>query len=286
VEKWSLTASPIWNVKASGIEPTFNDSDATLTPTWLPWPGESAQITVSRPVAVPGNTLTVQSVSYTGNSGLREMDSNLQIALQCTVGQNFYVQLPQDCKVTSLQLDGMPYPVQFDSKQNDRLVVALLPTSTQLGIAWKINAPLGFVSKLPSIHFFHSDDQGIEPVVCYNTRQSLTLPVGYLVLSTWGPLEGPAVRLWTWLLVLLGISYLICRVPLFPIGTIPTFLLAFGLSQMAISMSIIPLAWFFLVAWRGDAKFPERVKDHGLYNAIQVLLMLMTLLFLQSVFRQ
>ena len=49
VERWSVVASPVWHLAFTGLPPIFEAGQASLVPTWQPWPGESVELTLSSP---------------------------------------------------------------------------------------------------------------------------------------------------------------------------------------------------------------------------------------------
>ena len=79
-EQWRLLASPVWNVTFTGVAPLFEDLEGQLVPLWQPWPGESATLTVSRPKAVEGAAVTIDSAVHTVNPGRRQLASNLNLS--------------------------------------------------------------------------------------------------------------------------------------------------------------------------------------------------------------
>jgi hypothetical protein len=81
-EQWRLLASPVWNVTFTGVAPLFEDLEGQLVPLWQPWPGESATLTVSRPKAVEGAAVTIDSAVHTVNPGRRQMASTLNLSLR------------------------------------------------------------------------------------------------------------------------------------------------------------------------------------------------------------
>src|SRR5690606_26336770 len=87
VEQWRLVASPVWNVAFAGIAPVFEDLEGQLAPLWQPWPGESATLAVSRPVAVEGAAVTIDSAEHRVNPGRRQMSSTLSLSLRTSLGE-------------------------------------------------------------------------------------------------------------------------------------------------------------------------------------------------------
>ncbi|MGZ6071518.1 MAG: hypothetical protein ACXWK8_09880, partial [Myxococcaceae bacterium] len=72
VERWVLDAGPTWHVQLGGIAPVHPGGPAeSHQPIWLPWPGESVSVQVSRPEGIGGGTLTLDSAREEVRPGLR-----------------------------------------------------------------------------------------------------------------------------------------------------------------------------------------------------------------------
>jgi len=71
-ETWVLDASPIWHCEHSGIPIIFHQNQSGLwRPQWQPWPGEQVTIHISRPKAIPGQTVTIDETRLTFTPGKR-----------------------------------------------------------------------------------------------------------------------------------------------------------------------------------------------------------------------
>ena len=136
VERWRLVASPVWNIDISGLAPTFDPSNPELVPIWYPWPGEAAQLSISRPEAIPGATVTINSVQHEIALGKRQRVSRLDLSIRSSLGEDFLVDLPADAEITSLTQSGRTIPVR---KDGTKLIVPLQPGEQSVSVGWKIN---------------------------------------------------------------------------------------------------------------------------------------------------
>ncbi len=285
VERWHLVTSPVWNVTLAGLPPTFEPTGADLIPLWQPWPGETVTLTLSRPEAIPGATVTVSRGTHTITLGQRQRTSQLDVALRCSLGEDFLIDLPADADITALTLDTKALPVRNDGT---RLIVPLHPGEQQLSLSWKSNTSLAFRATGEAVSL---------PVESANITTTIQLPDDRWLLWAHGPLRGPAVRFWSILITSLLIAAALARVRLPartlgvastapgasrldlapthpPLRLIDWLLLAIGLTQVPLPCAVLVVAWLFLLACRGRYS-GENLTRHR-FNAFQVILAALT----------
>lgn len=264
-ELWRLAASPVWNVGFSGLAPVFEPRTPDLIPVWHPWPGESVDLSVSRPVPVEGATVTVDKGRHRIVLGRRQRESSLNLDLRCSVGQDFRITLPSGARVSSLKLSGQSSPVRMEGEQ---LVVALKPGSQNLSVAWTTPQLLESTSTAGSIKL---------PVESSNITTEITVPDDRWTLWTFGPVIGPAVRFWGLLLGSVIAAAVLARLRLSPLKSTAWFLMLVGLTQVNLPSALAVVLWFFLLAWRGSVPWEGRP---FLRNLFQFFLLGLTLAFL------
>ena len=264
-ELWCLAASPVWNVGFSGLAPVFEQRTPDLIPVWHPWPGESVDLSLSRPVPVEGATVTVDKGRHRIVLGRRQRESSLDLSLRCSVGQDFRITLPSGAQVTSLKLSGQPSPVRMEG---DQMVVALKPGSQNLGVAWTTPQLLETTSAAGSIRL---------PVESSNITTEISVPGERWTLWTFGPLIGPAVRFWGLLLGSVIAAAILSRLRLSPLNSLAWFLMLVGLTQVNLPSALAVILWFFLFSWRGSVPWEGRL---FLRNLFQLFLIALTLAFL------
>ncbi len=262
VERWHLVASPIWNVTLDGLAPTFEPGNADLVPVWQPWPGESVALTISRPEAIAGATVTVSRAAHRITLGRRQRVSQLELNLRCSLGEDFLIDLPAEAEITALTHNGKAIPVRKDGA---RLIVPLRPGEQSVAVGWKINTELQFHATAGEVRL---------PVESANVSTTITVPEDRWVLWAHGPTRGPAVRFWGILAISLLAALALGRAARSPLRTLEWMLLGIGLTQVPLPAAMIVVGWFFALAWRGDAAF-LRLKN-GTFNALQVFLILLT----------
>lgn len=263
VERWYLITSPIWNVSASGLSPVFQADTSDLIPVWYPWPGESVKLTVNRPEAINGATVTIRKASHDITFGKRQRSSRLNLDLEASLGEDFQIDLPEKAEITDLTHDGRPMPVR---KDGTHLIIPLHPSGQKIDIKWKTNELMGLCASADRITF---------PVESSNIATTIHVPEDQWLLWAYGPLRGPAVRFWGILACSLLIGWILSRLPFSPLKPIEWMLLAIGLTQIELIFSFIIVGWFFFLTWRGQDSFQKFTKWK--YNILQITLILLSI---------
>jgi hypothetical protein len=261
-----LVASPVWNVAISGLAPTFEAGNAGLVPVWKPWPGENVTLLISRPEAVAGATVTVGRGSHEITLGKRQRTSSLALALRCSLGEDFLVELPAGAEATSLTSNGSSIPIR---KDGDNVIIPLKPGEQEVSLQWKSDLPLAFLARAQAVRL---------PVESANISTSIQVPDNRWVLWTAGPLRGPAVRFWGILLGSLITAWVLGRLAHSPLRSHEWMLLAIGLTQIPLYLALVVVGWLFFLAWRGRESF-LRLRPWG-HNLLQIFLIVLTLVVL------
>ena len=270
VERWHLVASPVWNVALAGLPPVFEAdaplpttgnrtiiaSGGDLIPIWQPWPGESVELAISRPEAIAGATVTVSRGTHEITLGKRQRTSKLELALRCSLGEDFLVELPAAAEITALAHNGKAIPVR---KDGSKLIIPVRPGEQTVSISWKTNVVLGARAQADEVRL---------PVESANIQTVITVPEDRWVLWADGPRRGPAVRFWGILICSLLAAVALGRIAQSPLRTVEWMLLAIGLTQVPLPAALAVVGWFFALAWRGDESF-QRLGNIS-YNAYQV----------------
>ncbi|GAB4178524.1 MAG: hypothetical protein Fur0032_19000 [Terrimicrobiaceae bacterium] len=266
VERWHLVVSPVWNVAFSGLAPVFSPDNPDLVPVWQPWPGERVQLYLSRPQAVAGATLTINSVTHQVALGQRQRSSDLNLVLTCSVGQDFLVGLPPRAEVTSLSIDDRQIPVRIS---DGKLIVPIRPGEPRLRMQWNDLDELGFRVASPAV---------LLPTESANISTVLDVPGDRWVFWASGPLRGPAVRFWVVLACSLIAAAVLASMRLSPLSLPEWMLLGIGLTQVPLPAALFVVGWLFFLSWRGTNHF-RSLPAWG-FNVFQVALVGVTALAL------
>jgi hypothetical protein len=257
-ELWRLAASPVWNISFSGLSPVFEQRTSDLIPVWHPWPGESVDLSISRPVPVEGATVTVDKGRHRIVLGRRQRESTLNLDLRCSVGQDFRITLPEGAQVTSLKLSGQSSPVRMEGNQ---LIVALRPGTQNLSVTWTNPQLLESSSIAGSIAL---------PLESSNITTEISVPDDRWTLWTFGPTIGPAVRFWGLLLGSVIAAVLLAQLRLSPLKSVAWFLMLVGLTQVNLLSALAVILWFFLLSWRGTVPWEGRPFLRNLFQLFVV----------------
>ncbi|GAA4445928.1 hypothetical protein GCM10023156_06170 [Novipirellula rosea] len=269
VERWQLVTSPIWNVSLSGLTPVFEEDEQALIPVWQPWPGETVTIMFSRPIAVVGDTVTVQRVNLATSLGDRRRTSTLDVDLECSLANDFAITLDPEIEITSLTLDKQAIPVQ---RRGNDLIVPARPGRQAVKVQWTSSETIATVVHSPAVTL---------PADASNLTTKLDMPENRWILWADGPLRGPAVRFWTILAVAFIVALVLGSIPISPLRRYEWVLLSIGLTQVPLFASMFVVGWLFMLAYCGKHPSAGRYRWKGyLLQAVIVFLTLISLLVL------
>lgn len=258
VERWTLTASPVWNVHYDGLAPVYEARQTQLVPVWTPWPAENVKLTVSRPEAVLGATTTVHRARQNTRLGDRQHSTELTLQVQASLGEDFRIDLPAEAAITTLRVRGQELPVR---REGSAVIIPVRPGDQQIDLAWKTPGALAF--KMPT-------DAITLPVMASNITTTVDMPASRWLLWARGPMRGPAVRFWGLALSAALLGWLLAKVKISPLKAHEWALLLLGFMQLPLFIGAAVVLWFFALAWRGSAG--SAIKAPALFNILQILL--------------
>ena len=270
VEVWRLDISPIWHVTTSGIPVIHHQgSDKHLMPEWHPYPGEEIKITVTRPPAVTGKSLTIDRSNLHIVPGSRVTDTTLTFSVRSSQGAQHTLMLPTDATLDAVYIDDVIQPIRQEGR---RVTLPIDPGEHQFKIDWRLAAGV-------SNYYISQDvDIGLDSV---NNNIQLRLPQDRWVLLTAGPRLGPAVLYWGVVIIVLIISVILSFIKVTPLRAWQWALLGIGLSQVHIVFALIVVGWLLVFGVR------KNIVSHAgnfTFNTVQVGLALLTIVALLVLF--
>ncbi len=267
VETWRLQADTRWNVRSEGLPPVKSTPGrAGHVPEWRPWPGETLLVTVRKPEAVPGPTMTIEGVSVTHRPGQRDAASELALRLRSSQGGDYVFQLPDGAELQKLVIDGLE---QALPQRRDQVRIPLRPGEQQVAVHWRTPGELQLRTGTPRPELGRP---------LRNIDLELAMPPSRWLLFTGGPDIGPAVLYWGVLVVVALVAVALGRTRQTPLRGWHWLLLGVGMMTAdTIAASIFVVAWFFLMARRRGMRADLRVEY---FNLVQFGLALLSLVAL------
>ena len=265
IESWNLDISSIWHATTSGMPEVSQLDPAGLRfPQFRPYPGESLTVSVSRPEAVPGPTMTIDASQLTLKPGLRATDFSLQFSLIASQGARHTITLPPDSDLQSVLINGAVSSLHLNGRQ---LTLPIQPGSQQITVNWQSRSGITTMLHTPPV------DLGLENV---NSTLHVEVPISRWILMTGGPRVGPAVLFWGEFLVMVLLAFLLGRTRMTPLSTASWLLLGIGLSQVSVVLGALVVGWLFLLAIR--KKSGEALSSATTFNLLQLTIVVVTLL--------
>jgi hypothetical protein len=262
-EVWKLAAAPMWHVDATGVPTSGSDADLRFDPL----PGETLQLAITRPTAIPGDSFAIDSVQLANSTGERASELVLDVHARSTRGGEHAIDLPPGSELLDAKRDNEAINLAI---RDSKLSLPLLPGDHDYTL--RLREPQGVATRLrtPALDL-HA------PVA--NIDLTLKLPQDRWMLWTWGPTDGPAVLYWSQLLVLLIASWLLARYAPTPLRLRHWLLLGLGFSAFAWSAYALVVVWLILLGLRARMRTPELMEGTR-FNLLQLGLAGLTVLSL------
>lgn len=268
IEVFRADVSPVWHIETAGIPMMYLNHEHRWLPEWRPWPGEKIMLTISRPQAVPGQTLTIDNSRLAITPGKRIRDAELFLGIRSSQGGQHTLLLPEAAELQTVTIDGQQQPLRQEGR---KLVLPIRPGVRTIALRWLETKPIAGKVTTPEV------DLGAASV---NASLNIRLGEDRWVLWVSGPKMGPAVLFWGVLIVIALLSLGLGRIPLTPLKHWQWFLLLVGLSQIPLATALVVIAWLMLLGWRCG----KHAADIRYFNALQVLLGGLTILSLAILF--
>ncbi len=237
-EVWKSTASPLWHIDCVGLKPVFKTDNNKQVPVWHPWPKQKLTFNISKPKAIKGKTLTIQSVRQKVAFGDQQYSTTLDMEIVSSLGGDFLIDLPKYVQVKSLQRNGQDLLIH---QQGDKLLIVLQPGSQDIQVKWDSPHPIQAVMSNDNISLMDKAS---------NVSTEFSIPKNRWVLFAKGPMMGPAVKFWGVLLCVFILSLILGNNKFSPLSRIEWFLLGVGISQVHILLGLVVVIWLFSLAYR------------------------------------
>ena len=268
-EIWRADISPVWHMQSEGIAVIHHqDKQGRWLPEWRPWPGEMVILSISRPEAVAGQTLTIDKSQLETTPGKRSREVALHVSMRSSRGTQHIFTLPKHAVLQAVSIDQRSQPIRQQGRQ---ITLPIRPGSQNVTVLWRETEAIATLLTTPNLNL------GIESV---NTTLNVNLGQDRWILLTNGPAFGPAVLFWGLLLVISLISYALGKISITPLKHWQWLLLLIGLSQIPVQAALVVVAWLIILGYRGK----NTAQNRTYFNALQIAIVLLTVLSLGLLF--
>ena len=253
-EVWTARGSDFRHLKHEGITPI----DSSLPGiTFRPRSGESVRLELGNPLAVAGDTVTVESVRTTVRPGSRAYMANLVMTLRATQGGEFPVLLPSGAQVQSIAIGGESQPIPAAGDVS----LPIIPGVVRYQVGWRAGEDLGVYFETPEIILAKPSN---------NIELAVEFPGDRWTIFLGGPTLGAALLFWGVVAVVAALGLALSRLPGFHLTTTDALLLSAGLTLCNLSSVLLLAAWFVAIWWRSRRTL-ESLQETT-YRAVQVAL--------------
>lgn len=234
IEQWRVVVSPAWHAKLNGLPIILEEQDNSdyYTYAFYPYPDESLDITITRPNAVKGHVLAIDSVNYTIDQGTRTSKLALSFDYRSTRGGEHIVELPVNYQLKEIRTDNKLINLQLE---DGKLTIPVLPGKHNVKILMRASVSEQLLLSAPKINL---------NVPVSNITSIINLSNQRWILWAKGPLLGPAVLYWGELLAFILLALLVSRVKFSPLNTPNWIVLGFGLSLNNWGVLMLIALWF------------------------------------------
>ena len=270
-EVWRFIVTPQWRVRFSNLPATLPENP-NVTP-WVfeyhPRPGETLDLAVTEPPAVPGGTLAIDRVRRNVSIGQRSTEESVELHYRSTQGGRQNLSLPKDAIVTGVAVDGETVGIR---PEGGELALSVLPGEHDVQLTWRSNTGDSFAARPEPVDLHTSAS---------NVRTSLSLSSNRWPLFALGQGVGPAFLYWGELLVFLVVAIFLGRLSDSPLSIGEWLLLGLGLSTISWTVLLLVAVWLFMMRWR-ERTIASQTLPPGRFNALQVALAALTVVAVTS----
>ena len=267
-EIWRADISPTWHIDTSGIAVVHHQDRGRWLPEWRPWPGEKVSLTITRPEAVKGATLTIDKTELQIKPGKRSIETELKISIRSSKGTQHTLSLPEQVQLQSVMINGVTQPVR---QKETQVTLPIKPGKQEIVLNWRKMQEQSTLLTTPSVNL---------AIGSVNIHIKILLGQDRWVLFTTGPKFGPAVLIWGVLIILVLLSFGLGKISVTPLKQWHWLLLLIGLSQIPVSLALVVVIWLIALGVRAK-NHPE---TPGYFNVMQIGLGLLTLFSLGLLF--
>ncbi|BBO89818.1 hypothetical protein [Desulfosarcina ovata] len=269
-ETWILDAGTMWQCTTSGLTVVHHQDQArNWQPQWQPWPGETVTIAVTRPEAIAGRTLTIDSARLSMTPGKRFIKATLALSIRASKGGRHQIELPAAANLQGVTINGKSLPIRQDGQL---VTVPIEPGRQAIEVQWLALSISATRLEAPRVHVGGT---------AVNATMTMHMPAHRWILFAGGPQLGPAVLFWSYVIVVLVAGVGLGKTTLTPLRTHHWMLLGLGLTQVPAALAAVVVGWLLALGARCRKAVSTRA---AVFNLGQVLLVLLTLAALAALY--
>ena len=219
-EVWRFTIGSAWRATFNGVPESEQGDQDVRVAAFHPRPGETLNVTLTRPEAVPGNTLAFDEVHLQTAVGAHQRNTQLTLTYRSSSGGSHRIGLPDAARLGVVVIDGNLEPLELlDSTLN----LPILPGDHVVEVAWDEAVAPGLLMTTPAVQL---------DAPASNITTTVDMPARWLLFAT-GPSMGPAILYWSELVALIVASLILGRTAPTPLRTHHWLLLGLGFSTFS-----------------------------------------------------
>ena len=276
LETWQILSSPQWNVNITGVpiitpQDIIYNMDDYFIHTYKPRPGEELTIQITRPDAVEGSIVSIDSVSNSFSVGKRATKTVTTINYRATQGGNFTIQLDDKAEINSVSYDGVDSNL---TNENGLISVGFLPGNHKVVINWQVDQSFSTINTTPTISL---DGQYT------NIKQKINVSKNRWVLYGYSEGVGPAFLYWGEFLFFTVLAFFLAKIPFSMLKFWQWLVLGYAFGTVSwFAFGFITL-WLFFIGWKKQ-QANEKVISHVLLQWFALIFTVITIIvFISSV---
>jgi len=212
---------------------------------WWPIVGDVVKLALSKPTAVEGSTLTLQSVNLLYEPGARATKSTLSLNMRSSFAGEYIVTLPGNANVESVTVDGES---QIRADDSGKVVIPVKPGEHMAEVRWLNDDGSRLMITTPSFDL-------MQPASNVSIR--VAMPRDRWTLFVGGPAMGPALLFWGVAFVIIAASVVLGKSRWSVLKPYEWMLLGLGIATTFVPALLVIVGWFFAMFWR------QRWAEHG-----------------------
>ena len=273
-EVWQLGVSTKWHVaQESGVAPIMHQQNGMWQPEWQPYGGDEVTLSIKKPMGIDGQELTIHNGRIESALRGKTQVNTLTLNIETTRPQTHNVTLGRGLKLKEFYVNGRALS-QAAADEGELLEVGL-PLRHGMN-----NARIVWEETEQNLLHIQTPEVNLNaPFV--NLTQSISDVSKRWVVWTYGPANGPYVKLWAVLAGMIILAWVMAKALPAPLSFAGWFVLALGFTQSAPEAFLLPVLWIMLLQWR--EKHGEKL-NRVRFNATQIGVVIMSIFVVSALF--